>query len=337
MVRRGRFLGLCAAAVLACHMAPAMAAESYAGARISVVVGYSPGGGYDDYARLLSEYLGRQIPGQPAIIVQNMPGAASLKSVQYISRTAPQDGTVMAIFNPGLIGQSLAGPDKIDIDFAKLRFVGSMTSDARACYLWHSKNIRSFEDLLKSNEVVMGATSVGSNSYSDGALLRNLFGAKIRHVTGYPGSSEQRLAIERGELDGGCGSWSSVPKSWMTEGKAIPLVRFSKAAVSDMPANMPYVMDLARTTEQRQILSTVLSPAEISRPFAMGPKVPEERLKILRTAFNAMLADPTFLATAERTQREIIGPLTGEEVEAMIKGIYAAPREVIAKAADAVK
>ena len=334
---RRKVLGLCAAAALACQVDHVRAAESYAGARITIVVGYSPGGGYDDYARLLSEHFGRHIPGQPTIIVQNMPGAASLKSVQYLSKTAPQDGTVMAIFNPGLIGQSLSEPDKVDVDFAKLRFVGSMTSDARACYFWHTKNLRSFDDLLKSGEVIMGATSVGSNSYSDGALLRNLFGAKIKHVTGYPGSSEQRLAIERGELDGGCGSWSSVPKSWIQEGKAIPLVRFSKAQVDDMPANLPYVMDLASTTEQKQILATVLSPAEISRPFAMGPRVPEDRLSILRASFNTMLADPTFLATAERTQREIIGPMTGQEVEAMIKGIYAAPREVIAKAAEAVK
>ena len=304
--------------------------DFYKGKRVNVIVGFSPGGGYDAYGRLFARHIPKHIPGKPNVIVQNMPGASSMKAVKYLTATAPQDGTVTTIFNPGLIAQSLSTPDKIDIDFSTLRFIGSATSDVRVCYFWHETGIKSMEDLLKRDQVVMGATAIGSNSYINGALLRNMFGAKIKHVSGYPGSAEQRIAIERGELQGDCGAWGSIPANWLKDGKAVPIVRFSKAEVDGMP-KLPYIMDLAKSKEQRQILNLVLSSAEIGRPFAVGPKVPDDRLTALRSAFDKMIKDKDFVTEADKSRREIIGPMSGAEVEAMIKEIYATPKNIVSK------
>ena len=328
-----------AAAVVAFGAAgfgPVSAQDFYAGKTVKIAVGFSPGGGYDAYGRLVARHIGQHVPGKPTVIVQNMPGASSMKAVKFLDAGAPADGTVMTIFNAGLISQSLTSPDKVTVDFTKLRFVGSVTSDVRLCYFWGATGIKTWEDLLKRKEVVMGATAVGSSSYINGRVIKNMFGANIRHVLGYPGSTEQRLAIERGELDGDCGAWGSTPAHWIRDGKINMVVRFSRAAAPDMP-KMPYILDLARNAEERQILNLILAPSEIGRPFVMSAKVPEARFAVLRGAFRAMIKDEAFLAEAAKGRREVIGPMTGEEVEAAIRDIYAAPKAVIARASEMVK
>lgn len=196
--------------------------------------------------------------------------------------------------------------------------------------------MKTFEDVRNAKEFVMGATSQSSSSYVNSALLKNVFGFKIKHVLGYPGSAEQRLAIERGELHGDCGAWGSIPANWLKSGKVVPFIRYSTATAEGMPP-VPYILDKARNNEEKQVAKMVLVSSEIGRPFAVGPKVPADRLKILRTAFNAMVKDKEFLAEAVKSRREIIGPTTGEQDEATSKELCETPKRVIAKVATAVK
>ena len=332
-----RILGAAAAAsVFICAAQGAAVAQDFKGKTIRVIVGFSPGGGYDAYGRLIGRHLGKQIDGKPTVIVQNMPGAGSMTAIRYLDAGGPKDGTAMTIFNPGLITQSLTDPKKAPIDFTKLRFVGSASSDIRLCYVWGKTGIKSMEDFLKRPQIVMGGTTSGSSAYVNGALLRNMFGAKIKHVLGYPGSAEMRIAIERGELEADCGAWGSTPQSWIKDKKINMLVRFSKASAPDMP-QMPYIMDFAKGAEQRQILNVILAPSEIGRPFVQSAKVPAQALATLRKAFVDTVKDKAFMAEADKGNREIIGPMSGEEAEAAVREIYATPKAVIAKVGGMIK
>ena len=306
------------------------------GKTVSVIVGFSPGGGYDTYARLVARYFDRHIPGKPTIIVKNMPGASSMKAVKYLYTAAAQDGTNITTFNAGLIVQSMTKPKKVDVDFSRLRFLGSASAQTAVCYFWHAAHVRSVADLVKRKTVVIGATSTRAASYLLSALMHSILGANVKHVTGYPGSAEQRVAIERGELDGGCGAWTSIPKDWLKSGKAVPLLRFTKTASKDMP-KLPYIVDLAKTAEEKKILKLVLAPFVIGRPFVMGPAVPEARLKVLRTAFQETLDDKSFLREADRMKRDIIAPMTGAEVETMIRELYATPKGTVKKSIQYIK
>jgi len=329
-----------AAAIAATAMIPADSAAAadedfYKNKTVSLVVGFSPGGGYDTYGRLLANNMGRHIPGNPKFIVRNMPGASSLKSVKYLDLTARKDPLVLVHFNPGVIMKSLTDPKTVGMDLTKIKYVGSISGEVRVCYFTKASGIRNLEDFFKRDKVIMGATSTGATSFINASLLRTLFGAKIKHVTGYPGSAEQRIALERGELEGMCGSWTSIPSAWVKSEKIVPIVRFAKMTLDDMPS-MPYVMDMAKTKELQQILKLVLSSGEFGRPVAMGPEVPAAQLKIIRTAFNATVKDKKFLAEADKRKREVTSPMTGEEVEAAVKELYETPKDVVAKADQAI-
>ena len=339
MSSRLAFLFTAATIGIAASIVPltASAADNdfYKGKTVSLVVGFSPGGGYDAYGRLLAHNMGGHIPGNPTIIVRNMPGASSLKSVKYLYVAARKDGTVLALFNPGVITESLTNPKKVKVDFRKIRFVGSVTGEVRVCYFRRGTGITSLDDLFKRKQVIMGATSIGATSFINASLLRTLFGAKIKHVTGYPGSAEQRIALERGELEGMCGAWTSIPAAWVRDHRVIPIVRYAKALAPGMP-NIPYIMDMAKTKEKKQILNLVLVSGVFARPVAMGPEVPDSRLKTMRAAFDATVTDKAFLADAEKQKREVIGPMTGPEVEAAIRELYETPKTIIAKVKDAI-
>jgi tripartite-type tricarboxylate transporter receptor subunit TctC len=324
-----------AAAIVAPCTATAANENFYKNKTVSLVVGFSPGGGYDSYGRLLANHMGRHVPGNPKFIVRNMPGASSLKSVKYLDLAARKDARVLTLFNPGVIMKSLTDPKKVKVDFTKIRFVGSITADVRVCYFWHTTGIRNLEEFFKRDPVIMGATAIGATAFINASLLRTLFGAKVKHVTGYPGSAEQRIALERGELEGMCGSWTSIPAAWVRDKKIIPIVRYSKITIAGMPP-MPNIMDMAKTKEKRQILKVLLASDEFGRPVAMGPEVPESLLKIMRTAFNATVKDKAFLADADKQKRTIIGPMAGQDVEAVVRELYATPKTVVAKLKDAI-
>jgi len=325
------------AALVLCVVTTAHAQEDfYRGRTVTLVVGYSAGGGYDQYARLVARHLGRHIPGNPNVIVQNMPGAASMTSVRHLDANAPKDGTVITTFDPGLVTESFASPDVFKVRFSDYQWIGTLLRDIRICYAWSATGIKTFGDMMKRKEFMIGTTAKGSNAYVNGAILRNVFKAPVRQISGYPGSNEQRLALERGELEGNCGSWTAMPQEWLVNRKINALLRFSATRPVDMPADVPYVLDLAQTQEQKDVIDILNSPGELGRPFIVARQVPAERVAILRAALQATLKDEAFLADAKK-QSLLLDPVAGEEAEKIMSQIYAASPELIRKAKDVLE
>ncbi len=320
---------IAALAVAASHSV--QAEDFYKGKTFTIVVGFSPGGGYDVNARALARHLSAHVPGNPSIIVQNMPGAGSLTSVRYLDVTAPKDGTVMTIFNPGLVTQSIVQPDKVQLDFRKYGWIGVITPDFRVCYGYGANGVKSWDDMMSRKQFVLGSTARGSGNYINGATLREVFHAPIKQILGFPGSAEQRLAIERGELDGDCGSYSSIPVEWIRDGLAHVFVRFSEQRPPEIPESAAYIGSFAKTEEQKQLLDVMDASDDVGRPFIMSKQVPPERVAILRKAFNDTMLDKDFIADMEKQQLPL-NPLPGEEAEAIVARMMSAPAAVVAKA-----
>ncbi len=303
----------------------------YAGKTLTLIVGFSPGGGYDIYARTVARFIGNHIPGKPTVIVQNMPGAGSFTAVRYLDGPAVKDGTIVTAFNPGVITDSLTEPEKFNTKFTNFAWLGSITRDIRVCYVWHTASFKNMQDLLDGKEFIMGATGVNTSNYVNGAVLRNLFGLKVKQITGFPGSNEMRLATERGELNGDCGSWSSIPIDWIKTKKIIPFVAFSPRTNPEIPKDLPFIGTFAKTDEQKQVLDIIIAAGELGRPYIMSKQVPAARVAIMRKAFDATMKDPGFIA--ETAKQDLpVDPATADEAEAIIKRIYAAPPEYVAKA-----
>jgi len=307
-------------------------AAFYRGKTLRIVVGFSSGGGYDVYARVLARHIGRYIPGNPTVVVQNMPGAASLKSVQYLTTGAASDGTLITTFNPGLITQSLTAPDKVSgVNFLDYAWIGNVSEDFRVCYTWNGTGIKSFQELLARPKVNFGNTGVGTSAYIDNRILSELFGVKLNMVKGYPGSADKRIAIERGELDGDCGSWTSMPEEWLRDSKITIHIRFSRTLVPGMPPSAAAARDLLTDRKKRDIFNLLTASAVVGRPYIAPKGMPADRLAALRAAFDATMKDPEFLADSEK-QHLAVTPMTGAEVEAFVKELYRTPPDIAAAA-----
>jgi tripartite-type tricarboxylate transporter receptor subunit TctC len=326
-----RSVPIIALALASLVAAPAHADDFYKGKTFTIVAGFSPGGGFDLYARALARHLGKHIPGNPNIIVQNQPGAGSLTSVRSLDVLAPKDGTVMTIFNPGLVTQSIVIPDKVKLDFRKYAWIGIVSADYRVCYGFGPDGVKSWDDMMHRKQWVLGSTGKGAGNYINGATLRDVFHAPVKQVLGFPGSAEQRLAIERGELDGDCGSFNSIPVDWVKTGKVHPFVRFVEKKPADIPESAAYVGSFATSDEQRQLLNVLDAADEIGRPFIMSKQVPADRVAILRKAFNDTMKDPAFVADMDKMQLPIT-PLTGEEADAVVEKMLTAPPKILAAA-----
>ena len=323
-----------AAAVFAALLMPAHAAERpfYAGRTINLIVGEPPGGGSDAYARLLSRHLAKHIPGAPAIIVQNMPGAGTMKAVMYVSTTAPTDGTVMATFSSALIEQALIAPQRVAVDFRKYAWIGNISEDVRVCYVWGASGVRNFQDMLsRQRPLFWGATAPGTAGNADSAMLQNLFGVKIKQVQGYAGSADKRLAVERREIDGDCGGWISVPEEWLRQKKINVVIRLSPTLVPGMDKTVPFGGDLAKDAAARRLYDFLVAPERLGRLFLVSDKVPATRTAALRAGFDAMVADPAFRAEAGR-MRLLVAPMRGDEVARHIAALYATPSDIVGRA-----
>lgn len=329
------FTGALAIALLA-GTRPADAGDFYAGKLVNIVVGSSAGGGYDQYSRAMARYLSNHIPGAPTIIVRNMPGAGSLTSVLHLNTTAPKDGTVMTAFNSGLFNDSIAEGDKAKAKFTDYAFVGSVTRDFRVCYTWKGTSVATWDDLLKTKGVVFGATGPNSNSYNGGAMIKNIFDVNMKIISAYPGNSEVFLAVERGEIDGSCISWTSVPDDWVQNKKINILTRIGKSAPPEIPASVPFIGDVAKNQEQKDIIDVLMAPGELGRPYIMSQEVPAERLAQMRTSFDATMADPAFLAEAKK-QGLSVDPINGAQAQAIVARLYQFSPEIVAKATAALK
>ena len=310
---------------------PARAEDFYKGKAVNITVGFSPGGGYDVNARAVARHLSKHIPGNPNVVVQNMPGAGSVTSVRYLDATAPKDGTVMTVFNPGLITQSVVEPEKVNLDFRKVAWIGVVTSDFRVCYGFGPNGVKSWDDMMKRKEFILGSTAKGSGNYINGATLRKVFNAPVRQILGFPGSAEQRIAIERGELDGDCGSYSSIPVEWVRDGKAHPFVRFTEKRAPEIPESAIFINNFAKTEEQKEILNVLNAADEVGRPFIMSKQVPADRVAIMRKAFSDTMKDPAFLAEMEKQQLPVI-PIIGDQAEAIVSKMMDVSPQIVAKA-----
>jgi len=321
---------------LAAVSSPSTAAEQphafYAGKHITIVVGLPPGGGADAYARLVQHYLPRHIEGAPTVVVQNMPGAGSLKSVTYLNTTAPADGTVIATFSSALIEEALTAPERVKVDFRGYKWIGNVSEDVRVCYVWGASGVKNWQDMIgRQKALFMGATAPGTAGNADTAMLQHLFGVKIRQVQGYAGSADKRLAVERHEIDGDCGGWTAVPDDWLRDKKINVVVRLSPTLVAGMDKNVPFGGDLVKNERDRKLYDFLIAPERLGRLFMVSDKVPAVRVAILRAAFDAMIADPAFRAEAQRLKL-LVAPMTGDEVARRIAELYATPADIRASA-----
>lgn len=314
-------------------------AEFYKGKTVNVIVGASPGGGYDGYSRLLARHMGRHIPGNPNVIVKNMPGAGGIVAANYLYTSAPKDGTVFGTFPRGVpMIPLLAEDDGIEFKAPLFNWVGSLNNEVSVCVTWHKSKVKEWTD-LRETELVLGAAGQGTSDTMFPAVLSKILGTKLKIISAYPGSSELLLAIERGEVDGRCGwSWSSIKSrkaDWVRDGKINILMQMALQKHPDLP-NVPLVMDLAETEDQRRVLKLIFARQSMGRPFAAPPEIPEDRVRALRAAFQAMVKDPAFLADAKKVKLEV-DPVAGEAVNELMRSVYDTPGKLVTKAREAVK
>jgi tripartite-type tricarboxylate transporter receptor subunit TctC len=324
---------LCAAALLVLST-PASHAQDvktfYTGKTIKLFVGLPPGGGADAYARLVQRHLGRFVPGSPQIVAQNMPGAGTLRSVIALN-SSPDDGTAMVHFSSALLTEAITAPDKVKLDFRTFSFIGNVSEDVRVCYVRTATGIRNWNGMLAASLVVFGATAPGTAGNVDTSMLRNLFGVKLKQVQGYAGSADKRLAIERGEIDGDCGGWTSVPEDWLRDGRISVVIRLSPTLVAGMDRAVSWGGDLTKTPNDRRVYDFLVAPERLGRLFMVSGKVPQDRVAALRTAFDAMVADAEFLADAEK-MKLLVTPMTGDVVTRHVAELYATPPDLVARA-----
>ena len=339
-MRRWRFGILCGLAFMLPLVTWAQAQsteEFYRGKTINLIVGFTPGGGYDTTARVLAPYLKKHLPGNPSVVVQNMDGAGSLKATNHLFNVAPKDGTVIGTFSRGMPTEPLMGNTAAQFDAAKFTWIGSTTNEYSVVLATQTSPVKSFGD-LQNHEFTVGGEGSGSDSDTYAMLLKNLFGAKIKLVTGYPGTAELMLAVERGELDGrAVWSWSSLKAQkpdWISAKKISILAQLNLSKNPELP-DVPLISDLATTDKQKQILKLVLSRQTVGRPFAAPPGIPEDRKQALRKAFDDTMKDPEFLAEAKQRKMDV-NPVRGAEIEKLVAELYSTPPDVIAQAKAAI-
>jgi tripartite-type tricarboxylate transporter receptor subunit TctC len=327
------------AAVLVAVVAPAAVAlgdsieDFYKSRAMDLYIGYSTGGAYDLYARSIGRFLGRHIAGNPTLVPKNMEGAGSLRLANYLYRVAPHDGSTLGTigrgipFDPLLIGQGDA------FDAQKFSWIGSANNEVSVCVAMKDSGITKFEDLF-TKELTVGGTGTSADTDQFPRVLNATLGTHFKVVEGYPGGNDVLLAMERGEVKGRCGwSWSSVKttrKEWLEDKRMIVLVQLSLTKHPEMP-DVPLITDFAKTDEQRAILKLIFARNIMGRPYLAPPGLPPDRLATLRQAFTDTMKDKDFLAEADKAQLEI-NPVSGEDVEKLVKEVYATPAGVIAKA-----
>jgi tripartite-type tricarboxylate transporter receptor subunit TctC len=307
---------------------------SYEGKSVRMIIPAGAGGGYDTYSRVLSAHLEKHLPGHPTIINQNMPGASGMIATNWAaSDAAPRDGTVIVGTYNALLMEPLYGNTKAKYDPLKFEWVGSMAKQQQICVTWHTSPIKSI-DQAKEREIIVSATGATGNSATMPKMLNVLLGTKFKVVTGYT-TPESRLAVERGEAEGICGlSYSTLKASnpdWILHKRINVLLQTGAKPQPDLE-KVPLLVDLVKDAETKKVLSFLAYAEELGRPYLMPPGTPKEYVAAMRKAFLATLQDPAFLAEAEKARVEV-APVSGEEMQAMIKQAYATPKAVVEQAA----
>ena len=331
---RNAFAAVFTLAALA-SLAPAKAADgavSFKGKTMRMVVGASAGGGFDTYARIIAAHLSRHLPGNPAIVVQNMAGAGSLSAANYLTNVAPKDGTVIGALNPLIVTNALVYPDRFKFDATRVKWIGSALKETHVAIAWRTSKIASFEDVFRRDFLVAGSGGT-TNSYP--VLVNAVLGTRFKVVSGYPGTSEGNLAMERGEVEGiGAITWASVKA---TQARALAnhdlrvLVQFGLAKHPEL-ANVPWIFDYARNDADRAALRLVLASQEFGRPYLVADGVPAAVVAALRNAFDETMKAADFRADAAKRGLDL-EPTRGAEIQATVDDIYKTRPDVIARVA----
>lgn len=311
---------------------PVAAQDFYAGKTIEIWIGAAVGGGYDINARLVARHIPQYIPGQPTMLPKNMPGAGSLRAANLLYAAAPKDGTVIGAPSRAVITMPLLGVENAKIDVNAVNWIGSVVSEDSSCIAWHGSGVKTWDDVLKK-KLIVGTSGPGTSTHTYALLLTKLFDAKMDLVTGYPGGKEVQLALERHEVDGACGSYSSLKTQkpeWAREKLINFLVLIGQKRNPEIP-DVPAITELPQSDEVRNILKVVLIPQTAGRPLMAPPDVPAERIAILRRAFDATVKDAKFLEDAQKIGLEV-RPVSGEEVQRLVAEVYKLPPEIIEKA-----
>jgi tripartite-type tricarboxylate transporter receptor subunit TctC len=313
-------------------------AEFYRGRSISLEIGSSVGGGYDIHGRLLARHMGKYIPGNPTIVPRNVEGAGGLRLANILYNSAPRDGTAFGIVFRSIPFDPLFGNKAAQFDATKFTWIGSTSNEVSICVAWHTTGVTSIEDLRKK-EIVVGSTGPGADTSLFAKVINGVFGTRMKIIVGYPGGNEISLAMERGELGGRCAwSWSAVKAtrlSWVEQKQMHIFVQLGFSKHPDLP-NVPLVVDLAKSTDQRDILKLVFARQQFAWPFVAPPGVPKDRANALRTAFDATMKDKAYLAEAEKAKLEIM-PVAGEDIQRLIAELYATPAEIVQKTIEMLK
>jgi tripartite-type tricarboxylate transporter receptor subunit TctC len=333
----GRVLAAALATALPLSIARAQSpAEFYKGKTVEFYIGYSVGGGYDLYARTIARHIGKHIPGNPTVVPKNMEGAGSLRLANWLFRVGAKDGSVIGTIGRGTGFDPILGQQGAQFDGTKFTWLGSANNEVSVCVSWNATSgIAKFEDLL-NKEMTVGGTSSSADTDQFPRIMNGVLGTKMRIVSGYPGGNDVVLAMERGEVKGRCGwSWSSVVSThriWLDEKKMTVLAQLALQKHPDLP-DVPLIIDLAKTDEQKQILKLIFARQVMGRPYLAPPGIPADRAAALRQAFMDTMTDKDFLADAEKAQLEIT-PVDGAGIQKLVTEVYQTPPEVAKKAAE---
>ncbi len=307
-------------------------ADFYKKRNLTIVVGFSPGGGADLFGRFFARHLGKHLPGNPNIIVQNMPGAGGIKAINHLYNVGAQDGSRTMLTSATHTLAKLLGMKKARYDISKLKWLGTLTQDTTSCAATGKSGIKSIMD-TKDRELIFGSTGASSSTTQHVLLLKNLLGLKLKLVTGYRGTAKIRLAMQTGEVQAVCAFWASQAQGSLAgqvaRGELVPIVQMG---TKPHPAfgNAPVVYDLARNDEERLMMRTMFKTTELTRPFATAPGAPMDRVSALRKGFWAAVTSPELIADAKRL-RIIIDPLNWQDTVAEFKKIFATPKNIIAR------
>jgi len=333
------FVGLILAALAGVSSAFAQsAADFYKDKTIRMLISHPAGGGYDLYARFFARHLPRFLPGNPTVVAQNMPGAAGVVMAMHIATASPADGTVIGL-GPGSTGTAaLFGSKGAQYDARKFSWIGSMSSDVAVTVAWHTAAVKTAQDLFKT-ELITGGAGATDQSVMYPMALKNILGMKFKIVTGYGGTADTSLAMERGETFGiGAMNFASIQANkpeWLRDKKVNILVQLTLNRHPSLP-DVPTVIELTRSEEEKELLQLIVAQSAMTRAIYGPPGIPQDRLSLLREAFNKMMKDPEFLAEAEKAKMEINQPMPGEKMAELVNRLYTAKPEIVAKAREAI-
>jgi tripartite-type tricarboxylate transporter receptor subunit TctC len=309
-------------------------ADFYRGKTVNMIIASAPGGGYDTYGRIVARHIGKYIPGQPTVVPQNLPGAGGTTAATHVYKIAPKDGTFIGAIHPSNILEPILNPTmNVQYDPQKFIYIGSANSDAYVCYVRRDAATK-FEDATKK-EILLGAQSVSTSTYTFPTLLNSVLGTKFKVITGYTGNREIFAAIEKGELQGQCGAgWMSVsvPRpDWFRDDTSLVSV-IAQESLKGHPdldkKGIPRALDMVKTDAQKRSLELLYSMGVYGRPFVVAPEVPKDRVDALRAAFMKTFEDKEFITEAERMKLDVLAT-PGEEIQALIQKIYKTPEDVV--------